>query len=95
MSRSRACRRGLRAGCGAAFTLDVSRIFGRRLTFPDSFDRDDVLPAVAHVVGIEELAGITVESASSLVLLAANRPSSGQLGSDTPYRLSPASKSQR
>jgi len=48
-------------GRGAMLALDIARIFGSGFAIPDRFDGDDVLPVVAHVVGIEELADIAVE----------------------------------
>lgn len=42
-------------GRSAVFALNISRIFGSCFAIPDRFDGDDVLPAVAHVVSVEEL----------------------------------------
>ena len=42
-------------GWGAAFALDIARIFGSGFAIPDRFDGYDMFPVIAHVVGIEEL----------------------------------------
>ena len=53
-------------GRGTAFAVDISWIFGVRFALSDGFEGDDMLPAVAHVVGVEELAEATIQQGFEL-----------------------------
>ena len=48
-------------GRGAMLALDIARIFGAGFAILERFERDDMLPVVAHVVGIEDLANAPVD----------------------------------
>lgn len=48
-------------GLGAMLALDIARIFGSGFAILACFERDDMLPVVAHVVGIEDLANAPVD----------------------------------
>jgi hypothetical protein len=53
-------------GRGAMLALDISRIFGSGFAILDRFERDDMLPVVAHVVGIEQLANALIDQGFEL-----------------------------
>lgn len=53
-------------GRGAMLALDISRIFGSGFAILDRFERDDMLPVVAHVVSIEDLASAPVDQGFKL-----------------------------
>ena len=53
-------------GRGAMIALDISRIFGSGLAIFNRFERDDMLPVVAHVIGIEQLANAPVDQCFDL-----------------------------
>ncbi len=48
-------------GRGAMLALDISRIFGSGIAILYRFKHDDMLPVVAHVVSIEDLATAPLE----------------------------------